>query len=448
MSMRPESALRPAQLGMSDYIRGGDYSLLLVDPGGGKTAGTLTPLAAEGDFPALVLGPLNVIHSTWMQEAAEWSHLCDLTFSKVTGDRETRARALEATADIYLLNYENLPWLIEQPEWKGRAWRAIVLDEITFLKGRGTWWKSIYKDVRKIPVRVGLTGTFRGNSYVNLWAQCRLLDTNDYLETGITKYKQKYLYPTDYNQQTWAILPGQLEPLAEQLAKFTYVMPDDEYPDKPGSDHDDITIELPKDVMTRYNDMARNLSFGMPDDGDVILAPNQATAVNKLRQIAAGDIYDKTKKPREIGAYKTDAVAELVYQLDGDPLLLFYEFKFQEAAIKHRFPDMASLSPRNIERWNNRELVGLYAHPLSAAHGLNLQRGGAHGAFMSIPWSSDQYRQGSDRLDRPGQQRRVTIHRFLSRDTKDEEVAERVHIHQNHEAELKQAILNAQGVTK
>lgn len=434
--MKNRNELRPYQMAAIDQITQNQGTYLLCSIGAGKTIITMTALQDGCDFPALVVAPKRVCELVWEQEAQEWAHTRHLTFSRVLGSPAQRARALVVKADIYLINYENLAWLMGPDAPLLPDFQAIAWDEISKMKTLGKRYKAVRKWAKQIPVRIGMTGSPTGNHLLGIWPQTHLIDNTDALLRSKTAFKKEWFYQADFKGYDFQPFPGAVEEIAERMAPFTFRMDPEDYQDLPELVENDILIKMPTPVFNEYTrfettmvheyleDKAR-LAAG--EDPEVVEALNRGVLINKLRQFAAGKLYrtKEEKDPLFIHDLKMDALADLVDELAGEPLLLFYDFKYQLDDILARFPQAVSLkTEQHQDDWNAGKIEILVAHPASAGHGLNLQMGGAmHVCFLSTNWSREMYEQAYGRLRRSGQESdRVIVHRLITQGTADEDV--------------------------
>jgi len=467
MKQLDRSDLYPYQLEGVDFITREPNCLLHMEIGSGKTVTTATALASMGAIPALIVATKRVAEQVWRQELAKWTHLCDLKVSVVVGKPGHREAALVDRADVYVINYGNLQWLMERywlnimqsrprppadpreryvrhlcddlkyTEKRAKLvaskidystvapfpdFKAIVWDEISKMKSRGAQYKAVRKWAKSIPVRIGLTGTPVGNSMLGIWGQVDLIRNEQPLRRSFTRYKTHWFYPTDYNGYNWAPKPDAASEIRKAIAGFTYKLDAGDYTTLPDLVELDINVELPPTQQRQYKQMQKQLALELGVD-EIVVAANMAVGVNKLRQIAAGGIYGDTHVDY-LHERKLEALDELVEGLQGAPLLLFYEFKFQRDAVLSRYGDaVAEISTGTIQMFNTGNLPILLAHPASAGHGLQLQGASNHVCFMSCPWSMELYTQAIGRLRRTGQNAQtVFCHRIITLGTVDEEI--------------------------
>lgn len=428
--MKTPEQLFPEQVDGIRFIVSNCEAMLHMGVGAGKTVTTLTALERMHSFPALVIAPKRVAETVWHTEVSQWEHLAHLQTELVLGTPLQRQDALERDADIYVINYENVQWLMNQPNLPN--FKAIVYDEISKMKSRGKRYKAIRKWGKQIPVRIGLTGTPRGNSLLGLWAQVDLVSNDRPLLRSYTAFKKHWFYPTDYMGYNWEPKPRAEDEIYSAIRPFTFYLPSG-YKGHPVVEQD-VRVELSDEQLKQYRQMKNYLSLSI--DEDAILAANEAVAINKLRQIAAGSIYDE-KKVEGLHRLKMDALADLVESLQGESLLVFYDFRFQRHDLLDHYGVDCELSEMSMQKWNRGALPMLVAHPRSAGHGIQLQKGGHHVCFMSTPWSNELYRQAIGRLARTGQEAEtVFVHRIVAKGTIDEAVVNSLAAHQEKEREF------------
>mgnify|MGYP000385246008 CR=1 FL=1 len=383
---------------------------LWMEMGLGKTVVTLTAIDQLiydrlEISRVLIIAPRKVAEATWQDEAAKWEHLRHLRLSTVLGSEKQRLAALAAPADIYIINRENTAWLVQT---LGRKWDfdMVVLDEASSFKNHAAQRFKALKAVRpRIHKLVELTGTPSPNGLLDLWAQVWLLDQGQRLGRYITHYRQQYFWPTQYSY----------EPKAEAAEAIHTAIRDIVLSFK-AADHltlpekiiDDIPVVLDKPAKAAYKKLEKDYLLDV--DGETITAQQAAALTGKLLQLCNGSIYDESGTVHQIHRCKLDAFDELIDALDGQKALVFYGFRFDEEQLtetlktRHRGLRFAVLrSGQDAADWNAGKLDVLLAQPASCAYGLNLQQGGHHLIWYSLPWSLELYAQGEARLYRQGQ---------------------------------------------
>lgn len=393
---------------------------LWMEMGLGKTVVTLTAIDQLlydrlEIRRVLIIAPRKVAEATWQDEAAKWKHLRHLRLSTVLGSEKQRLAALAAPADIYIINRENTAWLVQT---LGRKWDfdMVVLDEASSFKNHAAQRFKALKAVRpRIHKLVELTGTPSPNGLLDLWAQVWLLDQGQRLGGYITHYRQQYFWPTQYSY----------EPKAEAAEAIHTAIRDIVLSFK-AADHLTLPEKITEDIPVVLDETARDLyktlerEYLLNVDGEAITAQQAASLTGKLLQLCNGSLYDETGAVHPLHRCKLDAFDELIDALDGQSALVFYNFRFDEEQLtellktRHKGLRAAVLrSDAEARAWNAGELDVLLAQPASCAYGLNLQQGGHHLIWYSLPWSLELYAQGEARLYRQGQTQSVIVHRLI-----------------------------------
>ena len=405
---------------------------LFLDMGMGKTVSTLTAvqILMYERFEiskVLVIATKRVAESTWIEEAKKWDHLHELTFSKVLGTRNDRVAGLLRVADIYLINRENVTWLVD---YLGDKWPfdMIVIDELSSFKSTKAKRFRALKKIRPLADRVvGLTGTPASNGFLDLWPEVYLLDMGARLGKTITRYKEQYFRPgrrNGYVVYEWNLANGADKEIMDKLSDICISMQAEDYLELPECQVRDIKVQLPASAERSYKQMEREKVLGL--ESSEVSAFQAAAVMGKLLQMANGAVYDDNQKVQEIHKAKIEAMDEILEAAQGQPVLCFYSYKHDLARLQEAFK---SYEPRtlkdndDIEEWNDGRIKLLLAHPASAGHGLNLQSGGHIIVWFGLPWSLELYEQANARLYRQGQKQAVIIHRILAENTVDEIVA-------------------------
>lgn len=406
---------------------------LFLDMGLGKTVITLT---AVNDLKynryavdkVLVIAPKKVAESTWGREAEKWDHLQMLRVVTVLGSQTKRFRALNTPADVYVINRENVPWLVEHYR---NCWPfdMVVADEFSSFKNHQAKRFKALTWVRKYIKRfVGLTGTPAPNGLLDLWAQVYLLDEGQRLGKRITHYRERYFEPDQRDRErvfSYAPKPGAEEAIQQAIADICVSMKAEDYLDLP--DQIDVTIPVVLDQKAKaaYEELEREMLLEVGDD--TIDAGTAAVLTNKLLQLCNGAVYSGEKEPVEIHSCKLEAFSELVEALNGHPALVFYNFRHDVSRIRKSLGKSGVVirelkTPEDADAWNRGEVDILLAHPASAAYGLNLQDGGHHVIWFGLNWSLELYQQANARLHRQGQKQKVIVHHLVVDGGRDEDV--------------------------
>ncbi|MGO1368536.1 SNF2-related protein [Senegalia sp. (in: firmicutes)] len=412
-----------------DFIIENKKSGLFLDMGLGKTVITLTAIFdLMFDYfdiaKVLVIAPLRVAESTWDAELYKWDHLKDLKISKVLGNKKKRIEALNAKADIYIINRENVKWLVDM---LGKDWPfdMVVIDELSSFKShRAARFKAL-KKIRPCMKRVvGLTGTPSPNSLLDLWAQVYLLDGGERLGRTVTSYRDKYFLPDKRNQHVvFSYKPREYakEEIHQKLSDICVSMKAEDYLNMPDRINNKIEISLPEKIKEKYKRLERDLLLPLKETD--IVANNAAALTNKLLQFSNGAIYDEDGEVEVIHDEKLKALDELIEAANGKPVLIFYSYKHDKDRIKDHLKNVRVLETRkDIDEWNKGKVEVMLTHPASAGHGLNLQAGGNIIVWFGLTWSLELYQQANARLHRQGQKENVIIHHIISKGTVDEDV--------------------------
>lgn len=408
---------------------------LFLDMGLGKTVITLTAIndLRYNRFAVsrvLVIAPKKVAEATWSKEAAKWDHLKHLRISLVLGDIRKRVRALNTPADLYIINRENVCWLVE---YYRNAWPfdMVIIDESSSFKSHQAKRFKSLKWVRPHIKRiVELTGTPAPNGLIDLWAQVFLLDQGERLGKTIGGFRERYFDPDKRNAQQ--IFSYQPKPEAEDaiqqlIGDICVSMKAEDYIELPDVIVDDIPVMLDAAAQKQYERLEREMLLQV--DEKTIDVSSAVALSNKLLQLCNGAVYDDNGVPVEIHKCKIEAFLELVEQLNGQPALVFYNFRhdidrIQKALAKSGLRVRKLDGPKDETDWNNRQIDILLAHPASCAYGLNLQDGGNHVIWFGLNWSLELYQQANKRLHRQGQTQKVIVHHLVVEGGRDEDVVE------------------------
>lgn len=383
---------------------------LLMRPGSGKTAATLFGFLDSG-FSTLIVAPLAVTRSVWQEEAKDWEDLAHLTFTLIRGTPAQRFKQLQQQTDYHIINYDLLPWLAKAVKLSER-YNAIIFDELSMMKSPSSKrFKSIRFQLDKIPSKVGLTGTPMGNSMLGFWSQLHCVAGSDNpLGRTYTNFKPRYFQQGGYMGREWLPYPWTQQQLLADAKPYASSF--DLAQEYGGLNYKSIPFKMPLHVEQKYKELVSTFVLKLAQE-EKLIAPSIAVMSNKLKQLESGAVYGEDRKIHQFHTAKLDAVEALVNELQGDPLLIFYEFKHELDRLKHRFPNIAvGPSPVNMQLWNRGQLPLWALHPKSAGHGLNLQQGGANMLFFTAPWSYELWEQSKGRLYRTGQTRTVYIYTF------------------------------------
>jgi SNF2 family DNA or RNA helicase len=405
--------LRDYQEQAADFLYEHDRAMILAPVGAGKTAITLTAmqdmLEAGVVERFLVLAPKRVCTDVWPVEQPKWAP--NITLAVAVGTPAQRAAALYSGAQIIVTNYDNIQWLATQTL---AHIDGIVYDELTKLKNpSGARFKALNKVIDKINIRWGLTGSFTSNGLEDVFGQCKIVDQS-LLGRSKGAFQQQYFILINKEYGDWAPRPGSLAQVMERIKPATYLLEPGDYKDKLPPLH---TVELRCDMdMADYNTMKKD--FVLND----VVAVNAAVVTQKLQQMASGFLYTDNG-PVWLSPHKFDRLEDLLAENQRANTLVVYTYQEELAELKRRFPHAQTLDNTNaIERWNAGQVELLLVHPKSAGHGLNLQHGGHHIVFLSLPWSLELYEQTIGRLHRSGQKNAVWCYIMLTHKTVDEKI--------------------------
>ena len=374
----------------------------------------------------LVVAPLRVARDTWPQELEKWSHLDHLIWSVAVGTESERKAALLKKADIYIINRENVQWLVEDSGIPFN-YDMVIIDELSSFKNhKAKRFKALMKVRPRIKRMVGLTGTPTGNGLMDLWAEFRLLDMGKRLGRFIGKYRDDYFMPDKRNGQiifSYKPLPFAEDAIYRQISDITISMKSTDHLKMPELISSEYPVKLSQPERKRYEELKRDLVLQLP--GGDITAANAASLSGKLSQMANGAVYSDTQEIIRIHDRKLDALEDLIEAANGKPVLVAYWFRHDLERITERLQHnkikFSRLdSSESIRSWNNGELPVALIHPASAGHGLNLQQGGSTLIWFGLTWSLELYQQTNARLWRQGQtENTVVVQHIITKDTID-----------------------------
>lgn len=427
MTLKNEYQPHPYQVYSTDFILQHKEAGLFLEPGLGKTVISLTAIwmLLYDYFDAtkvLVIAPLRVARDTWSRECEKWAHLNGLVISKVLGSEKERKMALYKRADVYVINRENVEWLVKTKEWD---FDTVIIDELSSFKSPSAKrFKALKKVRHKIKRIVGLTGTPAPNGLLDIWSQIYLLDGGERLGRTFSGYRSRYFHPQKYINggipTDYALNEDAEEKIYEKISDICISMKALEYLDMPECLFNKVEVALFEKEMKLYRKLERDLLLPL-EDSDVDAA-NAAVLSNKLLQMAGGAVYDEFSDVQRIHDRKLDALEDLVEAANGKPVLVYYSFKHDKDRIQERFNAGEINTSEDIAKWNAGQMQMALCHPASAGHGLNLQDGGCTIIWFGLTWSLELYQQANARLWRQGQKQTVVIHHIIAKDTIDERV--------------------------
>lgn len=382
-------------------------SALFLDMGLGKTATSLTA-ADELIYDRfevdkiLVIAPLRVANNVWHTEASKWEHLKHLKFSIVTGSARDRVKALQRTADIYVINRENVKWLVDYYKNKF-PFQMVFIDESSSFKNPASQrFKSLKKVLHKIKRMVLLTGTPAPNGYMDLWSQIYLLDSGLRLGKNITFFRSRY-FDKDFMGYNYTLREKADIQIQEAISDIVLSMQSEDYLELPEHVTSVLGNKLEGDLLKKYQKLEADMIMEIEDDK--ITAMSAAALSNKLLQFCSGNMYDEVGNVHHIHSLKIDTLKEIIDENPADNILVAYNYRHELEAIKSAFPEAKVLSKngQEVSDWNEGKIKLLLAHPASAGHGLNLQDGGSVYVWYGFTWSLELYQQFNKRLHRQGQ---------------------------------------------
>ena len=421
-----------------NYIKTHPVSALFLDMGLGKTVITLTAIR---DLmldellvtKTLVIAPLRVARDTWPAETRKWDHLNDLDISVIVGDLRVRESAVSKSALIYIINRENIKWLVEYYERNGIRWDfdCVVIDELSSFKNyhsqRFKWLRKMRPFVKRW---IGLTGTPSSNGLMDLWAEIGILDGGQRLGRFIGRYRDAYFKPSSMNPSTgvvysYAPREGAEQQIYDRISDITISMKALDYLEMPECVYVNHEVQMSDQEKKLYDQLKSDLIIPL-EDGDIDAA-NAAALSNKLLQLSNGAVYDENGIVRVVHKRKLEMLEDMIEAAYGQPVLIAYWFKHDHQRIMEHLT-ACGYSPRDIREsedikdWNTGKMAVALIHPASAGHGLNIQEGGHILIWFGLTWSLELYQQTNARLWRQGQRDTVTIHHIVCENTVDEDV--------------------------
>ena len=413
----------------TNFILEHPISAVFLDMGLGKSIITLSAIfdLCLDSFlvrKVLVIAPLRVARDTWPAEIHKWDHLHGLTYSVAVGTEAERKAALRQRVSVYIINRENVQWLIDESGIPF-DYDMVVIDELSSFKSyQAKRFRTLLKVRPGIKRIVGLTGTPSSNGLMDLWAEFRILDMGKRLGRFITHYRNTFFRPDKRNGQvvfSYKPLPGAEEQIYDAISDITISMKAVDHLDMPECVHNDAIVMLSETERKAYDAMKQDLVISLK--GEEIDAGNAAALANKLSQMANGAVYGEDKRVFQIHDRKLDMLEDLIEAANGKPVLVAYWFKHDLERIRERFTVREIKTSRDIADWNQGKIPVAVIHPASAGHGLNLQSGGSTLVWFGLTWSLELYQQTNARLWRQGQKdTTVVIHHIITKNTIDERI--------------------------
>lgn len=411
----------------TDFILEHPISCLMLDMGLGKTVITLTALwqLALDSFDVsriLVIAPKRVAEDTWPKELSKWEHLSGLDATLVMGTQAEREAALRQQTFLYIINRENVSWLVANHPWD---FDMVVIDELSSFKSNQAQRFKAMKKVRPLVSRiVGLTGTPAPNSLLDLWPEMYLMDMGQRLGRFIGGFRDRFFTPDKRNREiiySYKPREGAEEAIYGLISDICISMKAVDYLDMPELIMNRVEVSMDSRERKIYDDFQRDMVVSL--QGEELDAVNAAALSGKLTQMANGAVYGENRKVLHIHDRKLDALEDLMEAANGKPLLVAYWYEHDLQRIKARFKNAHCIdTTQDIDDWNAGKIPLALIHPASAGHGLNLQDGGCTIVWFGLTWSLELYQQLNARLWRQGQKHTVVIHHIVTKDTHDEDV--------------------------
>lgn len=434
------------------FIEEHPVAAVFLDMGMGKSSITLTAIMElmYEKFEVskvLIIAPLRVAKNTWSAEIEKWDHLKGMTYTIAVGSVAERRKALIADADIYIINRENIPWLIEKSGLPF-DYDMVVVDELSSFKNWQTKrFRALMKVRPKVRRIVGLTGTPSSNGLMELFAEYKILDMGKRLGRFISQYRISYFVPDQMNGPvvySYKLRPGAEEKIYEKIADITISMKGTEHLKMPELISTQYMVYLNDEERKKYESMKKDLVLQLP--GGEVTASNAAALSGKLTQMANGAVYSDDGKMELVHNRKLDALEDIIEAANGKSILVSYWYKHDFVRIEERLKSIGVAyekldTDQSIREWNEGKLeVGLI-HPASAGHGLNLQSGGNTIVWFGMIWSLELYQQTVARLWRQGQKAgTVVVQHILTADTVDERIMKVLSAKENVQERLIDAV--------
>ena len=424
-----------------DFVEGKPQCALFLDCGLGKTVIALTAIShlLYDSFEVsrvLIVAPLRVARDTWISELDKWEHLQGLRMERVIGIEKDRVAALSRRAELYVINRENVEWLVKHYAGRRLPFDMLVIDELSsFKNSKAKRFVALKRVLGQFTRVVGLTGTPAPNGLEDLWPQIFLLDKGQRLGRTMRTYIDMFFTtPNSWLPYKHELKPGAEEQIYERIGDICVSMKASDHIQMPDRIDNVVELKLSPREEKLYRQMERDMLLPYAD-GD-ILAINAATLAGKLLQLANGACYDEFHNVRVIHDRKLDALEDLIEAANGKPVLVMYTYQHDLARIQERFGKYSPEKPDGVRElktaddmadWNAGKISIAVTQPASTGHGLNLQRGGSTIVWFGLNWSLELYEQANARLWRQGQKDTVVIHHLVVKGTMDEQVMRALH---------------------
>jgi hypothetical protein len=428
--------LSTAQESAVNFLQAMRRGSLWAKPGSGKTVVAATAISELFEGPTLVVATKRIVELVWRQELEIWEHLAHLEAVLLTGSPKAREALLATPADFYLINYELLPWLADVLAGSPWPFRSIVFDEVSKMKWPNTRrFKKLRGPVKAVPVRFGLTGTPRGNAIMGVWGQTYMTSAtakSTPLAPSMAHFKAQWFHTVDKERRIWRPNKGAEEDIRSEAAKYAHSMPRSTA--SPEAKVVPVAVAMPAAVRRTYAALEADLCVEI--GGHMIEAPEAGTVRGKLLQICSGAIYTDRTRAEWVPVHeaKIEAFNEIVEEMQGEPLLVFYRFRHELERMRKARPGLLGIDDTDHWLKHGGELV---VHPESAAHGLNLHVGGCStSVWFTLPDSQELWEQGNRRLARKGQTEDVTALVLAIRNTIEDNVSRNLAAHGRLQDEL------------
>lgn len=425
-----QAKLRDYQKYAVNFILNHKQACLFLDMGLGKTLSTLIAIndlkLLEDLGKVLIIAPLSVAKNTWPAEIKKWDQTKNLTYALILGSQDQRSKALATSKDLYIINRENIPWLVNYYK-KRWPFKTVIIDELSSFKNPAAKRFKALRLVRgRITRIIGLTGTPAPNSLLDLWSEIYLLDQGERLGRTITSYRDTYFntgQKSGYVVYNWILKPDCETKIYKKIDDIAISMKSHDYLKLPQRVNNTIKVKMTPTELGLYKKLEKEYVINIAKRGEVT-ASNAAVLSNKLLQLANGAIYDDDLKTIKIHDHKLNALEEITEEAQGQPILVFYQYEQDCSRILEKFPKAKKLDLNgdDIKNWNAGKIPLLLVQPQSAGHGLNLQYGGHIIVWFGLTWSLEYYQQANARLDRQGQTNSVIVHHLVTENTIDERV--------------------------
>lgn len=413
-----------------DHILEYPRCALFLDMGLGKTVSTLTAIKylmyEELEVnKVLIIAPKRVVESVWDAEIDKWSHLKNLTISKIIGTEKQRLKALHAKAHIYAVSRDNIAWLCGQFGGKMLPFDMVVIDELSSFKNPNSMrFKALRRAIPSVERVVGLTGTPAPNGLIDLWSQMYLIDQGERLHQTLTKFRRLY-FEKRFSGWGYDVTEYGEERIPELIKDIVISMKKEDYLDMDEPIINDIEIPMPPTLRAKYGEFEGEAVLEIFSGMDEITAVNAAALRSKLLQFSNGAVYDRDRHVHHVHDLKLEALEDIVAEANGKPVLVAYCFEHDRDRILKKFKGSVQLkTDQHIKEWNAGKIPMLVMHPASGGHGLNLQSGGNIIVWFGLNDSLELYEQFNARLHRQGQDQVVIINRLMCKGTEDYAVAD------------------------